>query len=183
MKKLKNVLVFSIVVFIFSFSYFLYVSSEGDANPHEETYLDEIGEGFGGLGLAALALIYGRTVLKLSLGKGGFAQRIIPMEYTDVSLPFLKKMLRLLNKTHLYVGIIAVAAICLHVSFMGLMDQNLLLLFVFLLVFWQALFGFFLSWRYSSKELRKVSYLVHAQFISGIMIGIFTFFGHLLAED
>jgi len=161
----------------------MYVSSKGSEKPNEETFLEEIGEGFGVLGLVALALIYGRTVLKLSLGKGGFAQRIIPMEYTDVGLPFLKRMLRFLNKTHLYVGIMAVATICLHVSLMGLMDQNLLLLLVLLLVIWQALFGFFLSWRYSPKELRKVSYLVHAQFISGIMIGIFAVFGHLLAGD
>jgi len=183
MKKLKNVLFFSAVVFISSLAYFIYASTVGGAKPHEETFLTEVGEGFGSFGLAALALIYGRTVLKLSLGKGGLAQRIIPVEYTDVSLSFLKKLLQFLNKTHLYVGVTAVAAISLHGAFMGLQDQNLLLLLVLVLVIWQALFGFFLSWRYSPRELRKMSYLVHAQFLSGIMIGIFAFFGHILAGD
>lgn len=183
MKKLRNVLGFSATVFIFSLIYFVYASLVSSEKSSEETFLTEIGEIFGGLGLVALVAIYGRTALKLSLGKGGLVQRIIPLEYTDLSLPFLKKLLRFLNQTHVYVGILAVASIGLHVSFMGLLDQNLLLLLVFVLVIWQALFGFFLFWRYSPKELRKVSYLVHAQFLSGIMIGIFAFFGHLLAGD
>lgn len=118
---LKTVLVFSAAVFIFSLVYFVYASFMGGAKPHEETFLDEIGEVFGGLGLVALAAIYGRTVLKLSLGKGSLMQRILPVEYTEISLSFLKKLLQFLNKTHLYVGVVAVAAICLHVAFMGLL--------------------------------------------------------------
>ena len=183
MKKTKNVVVFSLFVFIFSLVYFVYARFLGGVTSNEETFLTEIGEIFGGLGFAALAVIYGRTVLKLGLGKGGLARRILPEAYTGMSLPLLKKLLQFLNKTHIYVGITAVAAIVLHAGFMGLTDQNLLLILVFALVLWQAVFGFFLFWRYSPRELRKVSYLVHAQFLSGIMIGIFAFFGHLLAGD
>jgi len=33
-----------------------------------------------------------------------------------------------------------------------------------------------------TQRFEKYSYLVHAQFISGIMIGIFAYFGHLLID-
>lgn len=183
MKKLKKILFFTATVFLFSLIYFIYAYSTGGTPADKETFFTEIGEGFGGLALGALGIIYGRTALKIALGKGGMAQRIIPEFYTELSLPFLKKVLRLLNQTHLHVGVVAVATISLHVAFLGLLDQNLLLLLVFALVLWQGFFGFFLSWRYSPRELRKVSYLVHAQFLSGIAIGIFSFFGHLLLKD
>jgi hypothetical protein len=54
---------------------------------------------------------------------------------------------------------------------------------VLALVIWQGLFGLFLSWRYTPAQLKKFSYLVHAQFVTGIMIGIFAFFGHILVES
>jgi len=53
---------------------------------------------------------------------------------------------------------------------------------VLALVIWQAIFGLFLTWRYTPVELKKFSYLVHAQFITGIALGVFTFFGHLLID-
>jgi hypothetical protein len=51
------------------------------------------------------------------------------------------------------------------------------------LVIWQGSFGLFLTWRYSPAELKRLSYLVHAQFFTGITIGIFAFFGHLLIDN
>ena len=54
---------------------------------------------------------------------------------------------------------------------------------VLALVVWQGLFGLFLSWRYSPRELKKLAYLVHAQFLTGIMIGVFAYLGHLLIDD
>jgi len=54
---------------------------------------------------------------------------------------------------------------------------------VLALVVWQGFFGMFLTWRYSPKELKKFSCLFHAQFLTGIMIGIFAYFGHLLLDD
>jgi len=53
---------------------------------------------------------------------------------------------------------------------------------VLALVIWQGLFGLFLTWRYTPKQLKQFSYLVHAQFVTGIMIGIFSYFGHLLID-
>ncbi|VAX33638.1 hypothetical protein MNBD_NITROSPIRAE01-2182 [hydrothermal vent metagenome] len=183
MKKLKHVIFFTVAVFAFSLIYFIYAYNTGQQSENEETFFTEIGEVFGGLALGTLAVIYGRTVLKLALGKGRLTQRIIPEVYTDLALPLFKKVLQILNKTHLYVGVAAIATISLHVAFMGLFDQNLLLILVFILVLWQGLFGFFISWRYSPRTLRKAAYLVHAQFLSGIAIGIFSFFGHLLLKD
>lgn len=50
------------------------------------------------------------------------------------------------------------------------------------LVIWQGVFGLFLTLRYSLAELKKFSYLVHAQFVTGIAIGIFAWFGHMLID-
>ncbi len=183
MKKLKGIFIFTAAVFLISFIYFISVYKTYEGHEEKETVFTEIGEGIGGIGLLALGLIYGRTALKLSLGKGALAERILPEIYDDVTLPLFKKVLRLLNKTHLHVGVAAIAVIVLHALFMGLGDQNLFLYLVLTLIAWQGLFGFFLSWQYSPKGLRKVSYFVHAQFVTGIMIGIFALFGHLLAGD
>lgn len=54
---------------------------------------------------------------------------------------------------------------------------------VLVLVIWQALFGVFITWTYSPKELKRFSYLVHAQLFTGVMIGVFSYFGHLLIDD
>jgi len=183
MKKLKNIFIFTVLVTLGSFIYFVLVYGRYQGHDEEESMLTEIGEGIGGLGLLALALIYGRTVLKLIFGKGALAERILPEIYEDLTRPLLKTILSLLNKTHLHVGVTAIALVALHALFVGISDQNLLLYGVLVLMAWQGLFGFFISWRYSPKQLRKLSYLVHAQFLTGIMIGIFSFFGHLLARD
>ncbi|SFN11735.1 hypothetical protein [Nitrosomonas communis] len=50
------------------------------------------------------------------------------------------------------------------------------------LVIWQGIFGLFLTLHYTPTELRKFSYLVHAKFITGIAIGIFAIFGHILID-
>jgi len=183
MKKLKGVIVFTAIIFLFSLAYFIAVYKTYAGSEEKETVFTEIGEGLRTLGLGALLVIYGRTVLKLSLGKGPVAQRILPEIIDDKSQSILKDLLNLLNKTHLHVGIVAVALTALHAVFMGLSGRNLLLWMVLALLAWQTLFGFFLSWRYSPKSLRKVSYFVHAQFLTGITIGIFSLFGHLLAGD
>jgi hypothetical protein len=65
----------------------------------------------------------------------------------------------------------------------GLHSEILLFLTVLALVVWQGVFGFFLTWRFSPQDLKQASYFVHAQFLTGIMIGIFSLFGHLLADD
>jgi hypothetical protein len=94
-----------------------------------------------------------------------------------------ERLLVFLNRTHVYVGIATVAVILLHITLMGVPMRILFFPAVLALVVWQGLFGLFLTWRYTPKELKKFSYLVHAQFVTGIMIGIFAWFGHMLIDD
>jgi len=180
---IKKILFFTAAVFVVSLGYFLYVYSQYSPIPERETILSEIGDGFGEIGLWALLFIYARTLLKLIMGKGRLARRLLP-DYSspDVFLS-LQGMLCWLDKTHVYVGISAVAVILLHIGMMGVPMEILFFPAVLILVIWQGLFGLFLTWRYSPKELKKFSYLVHAQFVTGIMIGIFAYFGHLLIDD
>jgi hypothetical protein len=77
----------------------------------------------------------------------------------------------------------AVAIILLHIVMMGIPMEIFFFQAVLVLVVWQGLFGLFLTWRYSPKELKKFSYLVHAQFMTGIALGLFSYFGHLLIDS
>ena len=148
-----------------------------------ETFLTEIGEGFGEIGLSLLLFIYSRTLIKLLLGKGAMAKRILPEYSPPIDANLFNKLIHFLDRTHVYFGIAAVAIIILHISLMGIPMNILFFPAVLILVIWQGLFGIFISWRYTPKELKKLSYLVHAQLFTGIMIGIFAFFGHLLIDD
>ena len=183
MKKLKSILLFTATVFLISLGYFLAIYPDRPADPEHETFLREIGEVFGTLGLWALLIIYGRTLVKLVFGQGGLAQRLVPEEYDVSTLPPFKALLNVLNRTHVYVGVAAIAVILLHIAMVGLHPEILFFPAVLALVLWQGVFGFFLTWRYSPQDMKKVAYVVHAQFLSGIMIGIFSVFGHLLLDD
>jgi hypothetical protein len=171
------------VVFAVSAVYFLYIFLTYPPVPENETMLHEIGEVFGEAGIWLLVFIYGRTLLKLILGKGAIAHRLLPDYHPPPDLPIINRFLGLLNRTHVYFGITAVAVILIHIGMMGMPMHILFFPAVLALVIWQGLFGLFLSWRYTPAQLKKFSYLVHAQFVTGIMIGIFAFFGHILVES
>ena len=96
--------------------------------------------------------------------------------------PF-QSLIGLLDRTHIYFGIAAVAIIILHIVLMGVPMQILFFPAVLILVIWQGVFGLFLAWRYTPKELKRLSYLVHAQLFTGIMIGVFALLGHALIDD
>jgi len=183
MRNLKSILIFTTSVFLTSFVYFLLISQNHPEDHEHETFLGEIGEFFGTIGLWALVIIYGRTLLKLAIGKGGLAQRLVPDEYDVSTLPLFQILLNFLNRTHVFVGIAAIAVILLHIAMVGLHAEILFFPAVLALVMWQGVFGFFLTWRFSPQDLKKASYFVHAQFLTGIMIGIFSLFGHLLVDD
>ena len=183
MKGMRGVLIYTAAVFAISVIYFIYAYSVYPAIPERETFLSEIGEEFGNIGLFGLLLIYGRSVLKIVLGKGRIAQRLLPDYSPQLQISLFNRLLSLLNRTHVYVGIATVAIILLHIGLMGIPMRILFFPAVLLLVIWQAMFGLFLSWRYSPSELKKFSLLVHAQFLTGIMIGTFAWFGHLLIDD
>jgi len=179
----KGVLVYTAIVLGVSLVYFVYAHSVYPPTPERETFLGEIGEGFGEIGLWALLFIYARTLLKLVLGRGALARRILPDYSPPVSATGLQQLLGFLDRTHVYVGIAAVAVILLHIALVGLPMHILFFPAVLALVVWQGLFGLFLTWRYSPGQLRKLAYLVHAQFLTGIMVGLFAWFGHLLIDD
>ncbi|NOY66385.1 MAG: hypothetical protein GXP13_03115 [Gammaproteobacteria bacterium] len=182
-KTVRGILGYTTIIFIVSVSYFFYVYDAYPLVPERETFLSEIGEACGEIGLWALLFIYGRTILKLIMGKGALAKRILPDYSPPVTASIFERFLGLLNRTHIYVGITTIAIILIHIFLMGMPMDILFFPAVLALVIWQGLFGIFLSWRYSPAKLRKLSYLVHAQFITGITIGIFAFLGHLLIDD
>ncbi len=70
MKKIKSILIFTASVFLTSFVYFILIYQNRPDDHERETFLSEIGEIFGTLGIWALVIIYGRTLLKLAVGKG-----------------------------------------------------------------------------------------------------------------
>jgi len=180
---LKRILIFTAAVVTLSTGYYIYALYLYPPVEESETFLSEVGEGFGEIGLWLLLIIYSRTLLKLLIGKGAISKRILPEYSLNVDSGLFKKLLHFLDRTHVYFGISAVAIIILHISLMGIPMHILFFPAVLILVIWQGLFGMFISWRYSPKELKKLSYLVHAQLFTGILIGVFAYFGHLLIND
>ncbi len=179
----KKLVLYTLVILLISVIYFVYAYTTYPPTPENETFLSEVGEGFGEVGLWGLLFIYGRTVLKLLMGRGALAKRLLPDYTPPAAASIFQRLLNLLNSTHAYVGIATVAVILIHIALMDSLTSNLFFPAVLLLIIWQALFGLFLSWRYTPKELKKFAYLVHAQFLTGIMIGIFAVFGHLLVDS
>lgn len=179
---LKKVLAFTIVIIIISVGYYIYALSAYPAIEERETFLTEIGEVFGEAGLWMLLFIYARTFIKLLMGKGSISKRLLPEFSPPIDNALFNNLIHFLDKTHIYIGISTVAIIILHIALMGIPMHILFFPAVLILVIWQGLFGMFISWRYSPTELKKFSYLVHAQLFTGIMIGIFAYFGHLLVD-
>lgn len=185
LKNIRNILIYAFVIALLSLAYFIYAYSVHPIPEERETFLTGIGESFGKAGLALLAFIYFRTLLKLLLGQGSLAQRLLPDYVSPVNSSILNRLLTWMNRTHIYSGIAAIAIILLHMAMMGFSRYSHILFFPALLalVVWQGLFGLFLTWRYTPSEFKKFSHLVHAQFVTGIAIGVFAFFGHLLIDD
>lgn len=180
---LKRIFVFTAIVSVVSIGYYIYALFQYLPVGENETFLSEIGEGFGEVGLWLLLFIYARTLIKLLLGKGAISKRMLPEYSPPIEPKQFNKLIHYLDRTHIYFGICAVAIIILHIAMMGIPMNILFFPAVLFLVIWQGLFGIFISWRYSPKELKKFSYLVHAQLFTGIMIGVFSYFGHLLIDD
>lgn len=182
-KELKRVLLFTAAVSLLSIAYYIYALLSYPPVEESETFLSEVGESFGEIGVWLLLFIYFRTILKLLLGKGPIAKRVLP-EYTPPIDPKpFNRLIHFLDRTHIYFGISAVAIILLHILLMGIPMKILFFPAVLILVVWQGVFGMFISWRYTPEKLKEFSYLVHAQLFTGIMIGIFAYFGHVLIDD
>jgi hypothetical protein len=76
-KGIKGILIYTAIILFASIVYFIYAYTMYPPVPERETFLGEVGEGFGEVGLWALLFIYARTVLKLVMGKGALAKRIL----------------------------------------------------------------------------------------------------------
>jgi len=181
MSSFYKLLVYTLITILMAIGY--YWTMAGYSPPdHPETFLSEIGEEIGEVALWLLLFIYARTLLKLIATKGSFAQRLIPEPLEGFSRSIIQTLLIPLNKTHAYVGIATLALIFLHIALVGWHLEIVLFQVVLGLLIWQGLFGFFLRWRFSPRQLKQFSYLVHAQFVTGIMIGIFSYVGHWLVD-
>ncbi len=77
-KELKKILIFTLVTVVASLAYFMHARSLYPPTPERETFLSELGEGIGEIGLWLLIFIYARTALKLLLGKGAISRRLLP---------------------------------------------------------------------------------------------------------
>ncbi len=180
---LRKILVFTIATVVLSVGYFIYISFNYPPVPEHETFLSELGEGIGEIGLWLLLFIYTRTALKLALGKGALSKRILPEYSSPIDANLFHRLIRFLDRTHIYFGIAAVAIILLHIVLMGLPMHILFFPAVLILVVWQGAFGLFISLKYTPKEIKKFSYLVHAQLFTGIMMGVFAYFGHVYIDN
>ncbi len=178
----KKLLLYILIVLIISIAYFIYAYTMYPASNQRETFLSEIGEALGVLGVWGLTFIYGRTLLKLLMGEGPLAKRLIPDYSAPSAMSIFQRLLNFLNKTHVYFGIATIAVILLHIFLVGGLLSNLFFPAILLLIIWQLIFGLFITWKFSPKELNKFSHMVHAQFLTGVIIGIFSLFGHLLVD-
>ncbi len=179
----KRIFIFIVIIAVLSVAYYIYALFFYPPFEEQETFLSEIGEELGELGLWLLVFVYMRTFMKLLFGKGAISKRLFP-DYTS-SINHIKsidKIISYLDRTHIYFGISAIAIIILHIMLMGIPMHILFFPALLILIIWQGLFGLFISWRYSPKELKKISYLVHAQLFTGITIGIFAYLGHALID-
>lgn len=180
---LRKFVLYSGAIIVIAVGYYLYVVSVHPPSPQRETFLSEIGQAIGEIALWAFVAIYFRTLVKITLGKGALSRRLLP----DYSAPNTgsigQRALAFLDRTHVYLGIAAIALTLLHIGLMGLHSEIWFFPAVLALVLWQAGFGFFLSWRRTPQDLKRWSYFVHAQLITGVAIGIFAYFGHLLLDD
>ena len=180
---LKRLLVYTAVITLAAAGYAGYMLLTQTMTPEHETRLSDIGEAIGETALWLFVFIYLRTVVKLIMGKGPIARRLLPQYTPPASAGYLQHLLVYLDRSHVYVGIAAVALVLLHIGMMGLHAHIWLFPVVLALVLWQAGFGLFLNWRQAPRNLKRLSFQVHAQLINGIAISIFAYFGHLLIGD
>ena len=117
---LKKVLVFTIVIAVISIGYYIYALFLNPPVEENETFLSEIGEFFGEVGMWILLFIYFRTFIKLLLGKGAISKRILPEYAPPIDPKLFNKIIHFLDRTHIYFGISAVAIIILHIALMGI---------------------------------------------------------------
>jgi hypothetical protein len=178
----KTIIISLVVLIVFGLSlvYFYFVYSSGGLNIPDNSFSD-LGDAIGVIGLISLIWVYSRTLLKITVQKGTLSKRLEPLELRGIKVEsFMKKTLRVSNVFHPYLGGIAVIAILFHCFLTSSFMNNWLLRAALILIVWQGFFGLLLKFRFVPVFLRKNSYLVHAQFFTGILLLILAGLGHLL---
>lgn len=183
MKLSKSAAVFLGLVLILSSLYF--VSAYFTLPPTKEAdgFLGELGEGMGSFASWGLVLLYCRGLLKMLVNEGPWLQRFLPQDYAKMAQSLGQRLLQLLNRSHPVLGVLTIALLAGHAGLTSNTRMNLFLILTMVLVFWQGGFGLFLKTRLTPLSLRKHTYAVHAQLVTGGLILIFAGFGHLLVGD
>ncbi|MFA5993323.1 MAG: hypothetical protein WC823_00015 [Parcubacteria group bacterium] len=181
-KKNLPLIVFTIFVVVFSLWYVEHISLQGGLEyVRNRTELGIIGKTLGSVGFFALALVYARSVLKIIVRTDAFWKRLVPFDADNFNAKKIStKILIFLNKTHTYLGVLAITLIFLHCYLTGSYLDNLLLQIVLVLLAVEGISGFILKLKYTPAELKQKSYLIHHQFLIGIMLVVLTIFGHLI---
>ena len=144
----------------------------------------DFGEVLGSFGLWLLVLIYARTLLKLLVANGTFWQRLLPLSTNPLPLKtYLGRALYYLNKSHGWLGALAFASVFGHCYLTGTWRDNHVLQVVLLLMAWQTFWGVALKIKYVPADLKRRSYLWHAQVYTGIGLLVFAVVGHMLIDD
>lgn len=184
-KKQAPMIIVTFIILLASGIYTIYLMMKGGQTYVEnETALGEAGAALGPVIIAIMVFIYLRSVLKLIVMEGAIWERLSPV-YQDISemRTVLKKLLFYLNKAHPVAGALAIAAVFFHCYFTSNFMKNLLLWALLGLMVWQGVFGMFLSLKFTPLALKKKSYLVHAQVLTGLIIIVLTGLGHIFLED
>lgn len=181
-KKNLLLIVFTIITLIFSLGYVEYISLRGGLEyVKTRTALGKFGNTLGVIGFFALTLAYARSVLKIIVRTDTFWKRLEPLHPEQFEVKKIStKILIFLNKTHSYLGVLAIALIFMHCYLTGSYLDNLLLQIVLVLLAVEGISGFVLKLKYTTTELRQKSFLIHHQFLIGIMLVILAILGHLI---
>lgn len=180
----KRLLLFTLTMALFCGGYVL-VAPMQNPPPHD-SWRHEVGEVVGSAVLWLLAIIYGRTMLKLLLRQGPLLARLLPLPMGNQAVEKGKWLLPWLNKSHPYVGAATVLLIAGHALLAGLNQANLLMDLILFLILWQFACGLFVIGHYQAifiQQLKRYSYLAHSQLYTGVAIALCALFGHLLVRD
>jgi len=177
--KFKKIILLSILTFviiIICLGYAFY----GNAAQYRQVGENESGEFFASLGFICLAIAYGRTMLKLAVNKGHVLERLEPLKTGGKIKTIYGFLMKFMNKTHPYVGAVAIISIFIHCYLTANFLNNFLLILVLVILAWQGIFGFIIKISFMPNKLRRKSYLIHMQFYTGVLILIFAVIGHLM---
>jgi hypothetical protein len=180
-KRILTITIFSAVVFGLSLAYTIYISSKGGYQEVEGKWdLFGLGDGLGLISVILMLFIYFRSVFKIIVNTGGIWSRLGPVISEETTRPIMKKILGILNRVHPYAGVLAIVVVYLHCAFISDFMKNILLWALLALLLWQGVFGFFLTFKYTPMSLKKKSFLLHAQIVSGFLILILAGLGHFI---